>query len=116
MQVQVAAYNDRFEASIVVAKLRALGLVAYGTADDLAGNLPLMQLSEGGCRVFVTRSHADIAVREIATVGRHALDTCAMGARSEVTDLERSRRIGYLIATLIGWGLGYGPWQVLFGS
>jgi len=35
--VQIAAYSDRFEANIVVARLTEVGIRAFVSADDLAG-------------------------------------------------------------------------------
>jgi len=76
---QVAAYNDRFEANQVVAKLGALGIPASLDADDLAGNFPLMHLAEGGCRVLVPTDRLRAAADEITVIGRHAIDTWARG-------------------------------------
>lgn len=111
---QVAAYSDRFEANLVVARLGEVGIPAYVSADDLGGTLPLMQLAEGGCRVLVPSRRVRSAVREITRVGRHAMDTWAMGSRQGVTREERARRNAYVIAVVIGWWLGLTPWRFLF--
>jgi hypothetical protein len=110
---QVAAYSDRFEAGLVVSRLREVGIQAYMAADDLAGAFPLMHLSEGGCRIYVPVHRAGTAIREITRIGGHATDTWAAGARRKASDVERTRRIAYIVAVIVGWCLGYTPWPTL---
>jgi hypothetical protein len=62
---QIAAFNSRLEADLVVAKLAEAGIDAYITADNLGGTFPMMQMMTGGYKVMVPESQADEAA-EIA--------------------------------------------------
>lgn len=58
---EVAAFNTRLEADLVVAKLAEAGIDAYITADNLGGTFPMMQMTTGGYKVMVPESLADEA-------------------------------------------------------
>ncbi len=106
----VAAYNCRIEAEIVVARLSSVGIPAYVAADNLAGNFPLMQLWEGGCRVCVPTRALHAAKNEIVRIGSNALDPHRHYPARHPTEAQRTARYGYVIGTIVGWALGYGPW------
>ena len=50
---QVAAYNTRLEADLVVAKLGEAGIDAFIVSDNLGGTFPMMQMITGGYKVMV---------------------------------------------------------------
>jgi hypothetical protein len=62
---QIAAYNTRLEADLVVAKLGEAGIDAFIVVDNLGGTFPMMQMVTGGYRVMVPETLADEAT-EIA--------------------------------------------------
>ena len=61
---EVAAFNTRLEADLVVAKLEEAGIKAFVDADNLGGTFPMMQMITGGYKVHVLVGFADEA-REI---------------------------------------------------
>ena len=62
---EIAAYNTRLEAELVLAKLREAGIDGYIVADNLGGSFPMMQMITGGYRIMVPDSSAEEA-EEIA--------------------------------------------------
>ena len=66
---EIAAYNTRLEADLVVAKLGEAGIDAFIIADNLGGNFPMMQMITGGYKVHVLEAMAEEA-REIAEADR----------------------------------------------
>lgn len=50
---QLAAYNTKLEADLVVALLGEAGIDAFIAADNLGGTFPMMQMVTGGYRVMV---------------------------------------------------------------
>ena len=62
---EIAAFNTRLEADLVVAKLTEAGIDAYITADNLGGTFPMMQMTTGGYKVMVPETLAKEA-KEIA--------------------------------------------------
>lgn len=62
---EIAAFNTRLEADLVVAKLDEAGIEAFVVADNLGGTFPMMQMLTGGYKVHVLVAMADEA-REIA--------------------------------------------------
>jgi hypothetical protein len=111
---QVAAYSDRFEADLVVARLREIGIAAYVSADDLGGTLPLMQLAEGGCRVLVPAQQVSAARREITRVGSYATDTTPLGPRRAPSPADTTERRFYVVVAILSILGGYGLWRILF--
>jgi hypothetical protein len=62
---EIAAFNTRLEADLVVAKLAEAGIDALIVADNLGGTFPMMQMITGGYKVMVLEAMAAEA-REIA--------------------------------------------------
>jgi ABC-type antimicrobial peptide transport system ATPase subunit len=58
---EVAAFNTRLEADLVVAKLAEAGIDAFVIADNLGGTFPMMQMITGGYKVMVLEAVADEA-------------------------------------------------------
>lgn len=55
---EVAAFNTRLEADLVVAKLSEAGIDAFVIADNLGGTFPMMQMVTGGYKVMVLEAVA----------------------------------------------------------
>jgi ABC-type antimicrobial peptide transport system ATPase subunit len=75
---EVAAFNTRLEADLVVAKLAEAGIEAFVVADNLGGTFPMMQMITGGYKVMVLEAMAEEA-REIAIADE---DVATEGSRS----------------------------------
>lgn len=58
---EVAAFNTRLEADLVVAKLTEAGIDAFIVADNLGGTFPMMQMVTGGYKVMVLEAVAEEA-------------------------------------------------------
>ena len=61
---EVAAFNTRLEADLVVAKLDEARITRFVTADNLGGTFPMMQMITGGYKVMVL----DAVVEEAAEI------------------------------------------------
>lgn len=64
---EVAAFNTRLEADLVVAKLAEAGIDAFVIADNLGGTFPMMQMITGGYKVMVLEAVADEATEIVDT-------------------------------------------------
>ena len=62
---EIASFNTRLEADLVVAKLGEAGIEAFIVADNLGGTFPMMQMVTGGYKVMVLEAFAEEA-RDIA--------------------------------------------------
>jgi hypothetical protein len=58
---EIAAFNTRLEADLVVAKLAEAGIDAFIVADNLGGTFPMMQMITGGYKIMVLETVADEA-------------------------------------------------------
>lgn len=63
---ELAAYNTKLEADLVVALLGEAGIDAFITADNLGGTFPMMQMVTGGYRVMVLAEMLEEAQEIIA--------------------------------------------------
>ncbi len=80
---EVAAFNTRLEADLVVAKLTEAGIDSFIVADNLGGTFPMMQMVTGGYKVMVLEAvaeeaseivHADEGVHPVSEpTGRSAI-------------------------------------------
>jgi hypothetical protein len=61
---EIATFNTKLEADLVVAVLAEAGIDAFIVADNLGGAFPMMQMITGGYKVMVLVAIADEA-REI---------------------------------------------------
>lgn len=55
---EIAAFNTRLEADLVVAKLAEAGIDSFIAVDNLGGTFPMMQMTTGGYKVMVPESLA----------------------------------------------------------
>ncbi|MCP3998264.1 MAG: hypothetical protein GY722_24860 [bacterium] len=62
---EIAAYNTKLEADLVVALLAEAGIDALVVADNLGGTFPMMQMITGGYKVRVLEAVADEAIEMI---------------------------------------------------
>jgi hypothetical protein len=58
---EIAAFNTRLEADLVIAKLAEAGIDGFVVADNLGGTFPMMQMITGGYKVIVPESMAEEA-------------------------------------------------------
>lgn len=64
---EIAAYNTKLEADLVVAVLAEAGIDAFIVADNLGGTFPMMQMITGGYKVRVLETVAEEAREMVAT-------------------------------------------------
>lgn len=64
---EIAAYNTKLEADLVVALLGEAGIDGLVVADNLGGAFPMMQMITGGYKVRVLEAVADEATEIIAS-------------------------------------------------
>jgi len=75
---QLAAYNTKLEADLVVALLGEAGIDAFIAADNLGGTFPMMQMVTGGYRVMVL---ADMLEEAQEIIADPAAEEAAPGPR-----------------------------------
>ena len=58
---EIAAFNTRLEAGLVISKLAEAGIDGFVVADNLGGTFPMMQMVTGGYKVMVAETMAEEA-------------------------------------------------------
>ncbi len=80
---EVAAFNTRLEAELVVAKLAEAGIDTFIVADNLGGTFPMMQMITGGYKVMVLEAVLEEA-REIVGADEGLPESTAAAPRSPI--------------------------------
>lgn len=63
---EIAAFNTRLEADLVIAKLAEAGIDGFVVADNLGGTFPMMQMVTGGYKVMVPETMAEEATEIVS--------------------------------------------------
>lgn len=97
---EIATFNTRLEADLVVAVLAEAGIDAFIVADNLGGAFPMMQMITGGYKVMVLVAIADEA-REIVHAPDAELRPERVPQSWELSNLSSTQMIGLFILLFV---------------